>query len=114
MNPEGVTELNPGCKPRELTYRQIKCIGTPKPAGEEHKVRRGVLHPNISWLCVLPYGYSPFSFLFFTPRCPAGISPAGFGVPILFLIYTVHVPGVYTPGYVLSPLRGSLAITSAF
>ena len=64
MNPEGVTELTPGCNPRELTYRPIKCIDTPKPAGEEHKVRRGVLHPNISWLCVLPYGYSPFSFLF--------------------------------------------------
>ncbi len=49
----------------------------------------------------------------YTPRRTLCSSPAGYGVPILFCP-TKTIPGVDTPGCILSPFQGSLPVSLTF
>ena len=66
-----------------LHCKQVLFVFRLPPQGWQSLTRGDTSAFRSQWL--LPFATRfPLSVFVFTPRCPAGISPAGFGVPIVF------------------------------
>ena len=87
----------------------VKRIGTPKPAGEEHNVRRGVKTSLVVYYIKKGAHFRDISIsLCYTPRRPADTSPAGYGVPTPFSANTFY-PGFTPRAVIFRPFRAHRA-----